>query len=236
VVVGHRGGRGPGWPPENTLAAFERARSEGAQAVELDVRLCASGEVVVLHDPALGRVTDGRETACVADLPWSALARVKIGTSEHLARLEDVLDWASSSDFSLNVEVKRDVPDRIALVRAVATLVDAARADVLLSSFDPFVLLALRLLLPRRPAALLTDANQRSAPALHALCRPPIAAGLHLERRQAASSSVVARFKKRGLFVGVWTVNDPDDARRLIADGIDLLITDEPGRIRGVVG
>src|SRR5262252_7903099 len=60
IVVGHRGGRGEGWPQENTLAAFERARREGARAIELDVRTCAGGNAVVFHDVTLSRATDGR--------------------------------------------------------------------------------------------------------------------------------------------------------------------------------
>jgi glycerophosphoryl diester phosphodiesterase len=230
TVVGHRGGRGSSWPAENTLGAFERARSQGAPAVELDVRICASGEVVVFHDPTLARLTEGRQTSRIADLSWSALSSVTLGTDQRIPRLDDVLAWANASGCALNVEVKHDVPDRIALVRAVARALRTTRARALVSSFDPLILLVLRVLAPELPLALLTDPSQRSARALHALARPSLVAALHVERRQA-SPNRIARWKRRGLTVGVWTVNDPVEARRLRDDGVDILISDEPGRI-----
>jgi glycerophosphoryl diester phosphodiesterase len=230
TVVGHRGGRGAGWPPENTLAAFEQARFQGARAVELDVRLSRDLEVVVVHDRNLTRVTAKRETRDVAELSWLELSMTELGDGQQIARLDDVLAWAKASGCALNVEVKHDVPDRIALARVVARTLRAARARVLVSSFDPLILLGLRLLAPELPCALLTDPSRRSARALHALARPALVSALHVERRQASASSI-ERWKRRGLAVGVWTVNDPQEARRLRDAGVDILITDEPGRI-----
>jgi glycerophosphoryl diester phosphodiesterase len=231
IVVGHRGGRGEGWPPENTRASFERARVEGAHAIELDVRLTRTGEVVVIHDPTLARVTNGRDTRSVAELPWSELSRATLGTSsERVPRLDDVLTWASESQMAVNVEIKHDVPYRPALVRAVAREVRQREAPILVSSFDPLSLLGLRMLAPKVACALLTDPSQAYAEALHAIARPPFVVALHVERRQAVPSEI-ARWKRRGLDVGVWTVNDPSEAVRLVEYGVDILITDEPRRI-----
>jgi glycerophosphoryl diester phosphodiesterase len=231
IVIGHRGGRGEGWPPENTLASFERARAEGAHAVELDVRLAGTGEVVVIHDATLARVTNGRDARSVAELPWSELSRATLGTSnERVPRLDDVLTWASESQMPVNVEIKHDVPHRPALVRAVAREVRRREASILVSSFDPLLLLGLRLLAPRVACALLTDPRQTYAEALHAIARPPFVVALHVERRQAMPRDI-ARWKQRGLAVGVWTVNDPREAVRLVEAGVDILITDEPRRI-----
>src|SRR5207237_8982854 len=55
LVWAHRGASADA--PENTVAAFELARAQGADGVELDAQRCASGEVVVLHDESLGRTT-----------------------------------------------------------------------------------------------------------------------------------------------------------------------------------
>jgi glycerophosphoryl diester phosphodiesterase len=230
TVVGHRGGRGAGWPPENTLAAFEKARSQGAHAVELDVRLCRSGEVVVVHDRSLARVTGNRETRDVADLSFRVLASVELGEGQTVPRLDDVLAWSKASGCALNVELKHDVPDRVALVRAVARSLRGSGERPLVSSFDPLILVLLRAFAPEVPRALLTDPSQHSARALHALARPLFIAALHVERRQASWAGV-ARWKRRGLTVGVWTVNDPSEARQLRDAGVDLLISDEPGRV-----
>ena len=74
LVVGHRGGRGDGWPPENTMAAFARAADEGAGAIELDVRTCAGGDLVVFHDADLSRMTGGEDRRRVAELTLGQLA------------------------------------------------------------------------------------------------------------------------------------------------------------------
>ncbi|HEY1418228.1 MAG TPA: glycerophosphodiester phosphodiesterase family protein, partial [Myxococcaceae bacterium] len=57
-ILGHRGASSDA--PENTLTAFQLALDQGADGVELDARLCASGEVVVFHDEWLERLTGGR--------------------------------------------------------------------------------------------------------------------------------------------------------------------------------
>ncbi len=229
MVVGHRGGRGPGWPPENTIAAFEKARAEGAHAVELDVRTCATGEAVVFHDPDLTRLTAGADRRRVASVPWLEI-RVQrlLGGQERIPSVDDVLDWAHGAGMPLNVEVKHDVPRRLTVVRAVARALKSARVPVLLSSFDPVLLAMLAMLAPRVPRALLTDPKQRYARLLHEAARTPFLFALHVERSQARPESIRA-WKRRSLRVGAWTVNDPDEARSLAAAGIDLLITDRPG-------
>ena len=231
VVVGHRGGRGEGWPPENSLASFERARSQGAHAIETAVRLAASGEVVAFHDPTLARMTDGRDTREVARLDRTELGAVRLGAStERIPRLPEVLEWAEQAGCGLNIEVKHDVPDRWALAREVARHLSKARIPVLVSSFDPVALLALGVLAPAVPRALLTHPAQKYAPILHTLAHPRFLTALHAERRETHAAQIQT-WKRRGLRVGVWTVNDTYEARRLVADGTDLLITDEPGKI-----
>jgi glycerophosphoryl diester phosphodiesterase len=59
-VLGHRGARHAA--PENTQRAFELALAEGADGIELDVRLDRDGRVIVLHDRTLARVSAGQET------------------------------------------------------------------------------------------------------------------------------------------------------------------------------
>ena len=110
LVLGHRGARHAA--PENTHAAFELSRSEGAAGVELDVRLVKSGEVVVLHDPTLGRVTGNADRRAAEQLTWAETKSADIGRGEHVPLLSDVLDWAASHDQLVNVEVKSDVRRR----------------------------------------------------------------------------------------------------------------------------
>jgi glycerophosphoryl diester phosphodiesterase len=224
VVVGHRGGRADGWPAENTLEAFARAVSEGAHAIELDVRTCATGEAVVFHDADMGRMTRGEETRKVTDLRMKDLMRVRLVGGLRVPTLAEVLDWARTR-CAVNVELKRDVSSRPALARAASSHIRSARADVLVSSFDPLLLTTMRALAPRTPRAYLTLPD---APPVF----PPL--GLHAVHyaRQQATPDNVALAKARKLHVGVWTVNDGDDAKNLVKLGVAWLITDAPGALR----
>jgi glycerophosphoryl diester phosphodiesterase len=209
LVVGHRGGRGEGWPAENTIPAFEQARSQGARAIELDVRTCGTGEVVVHHDPTPASL--------------AALAGRGVPT------LSEVLEWAQSHDVAVNVEMKHDVPSRLALVDRVRRALRGTRADVLLSSFDPVLLAAAAAAMPRTRRALLTARDERPIVPSFIAALPYVQA-LHLERTQTAPAAV-ARYRRRGLRIGVWTVNDPREASDLAALGVETVITDAPGAV-----
>lgn len=65
IITGHRGALGS--EPENTLRSFRRAVADGCDEIELDLRVTADGELVVLHDATVDRTTNG--TGAVADLP-----------------------------------------------------------------------------------------------------------------------------------------------------------------------
>jgi glycerophosphoryl diester phosphodiesterase len=209
LVVGHRGGRGEGWPRENTLAAFGQARAQGARAIELDVRTCGTGEIVVLHDPTRASLAELRATG--------------------VPTLAEALAWAFENDVAVNVELKHDVPNRVVLVERARRVLRTSRADVLLSSFDPLLLAAAAVALPALRRALLTSRAQRpQVPS--AIIQPPYVQAVHLERTQTRPAAI-ARHRSRGLRVGVWTVNDPREAVDLVALGIETLITDAPGAL-----
>jgi glycerophosphoryl diester phosphodiesterase len=132
--------------------------------------------------------------------------------------------------------MKHDVPDRLALARATARAVRSATADVLFSSFDPSLLAMVALLAPRVPRALLVHSAQaRWADAVQEAARPPLVDAIHLERTQT-DPRAVARYLARGLRVGVWTVNDPSEARDLVALGVASIITDAPGVMLEALG
>ncbi len=234
-VYGHRGVRGE--RTENTMPAFERAADLGADGVELDVRLCGSGEIVVHHDEDLARTTGGRDTRAVAALAWGELAQVELEDGDRVPQLREVLAWARDARMRVNVEIKRDVPDRGALVRAVARVLAAqpeADAWLLVSSFDPALVAYFAWLVPRIPCGLLVEAE-----------RPWLAAGwpAALVRADAVhpEASLVtparlARWHAAGRAVNVWTVDDPTTMERLAALGVDGIVTDVPGLARQVLG
>jgi len=218
------------------MEAFARAEAEGADAVELDVRACIGGHVVVMHDPDLARVTEGSDRRDVARLTRGLLARVTLAKGkEHVPMLDDVLDWARTR-LAVNVEAKHDVPNRWELARSLArTLARHPQVEVLVSSFDPALLVMIAAVAPHVPRAWLThEAQQAWQPAWSRLAGHAPIAAVHLERTQA-SPHAVAAFHRANKCVGVWTVNDPAEARDLAALGVDWIVTDAPKAIRDAI-
>jgi glycerophosphoryl diester phosphodiesterase len=235
LVVGHRGGRGAGWPAENTIDAFERARQQGARAIELDARTCEGGEVIVFHDETLERMTEGRLWQRVSETTLAALRAVSLAGGARVPTLGEALEWARDRGVAVNVELKHDVVDRVALARGALRAIHRARADVCVSSFDPSLLVAAAAITPRVPRALLVHSGQaRWADVLQEIVRAPLVRALHLERTQT-DARTLARVARRRLRCGVWTVNDPAEARELVRQGVATIITDEPGAILGAL-
>jgi glycerophosphoryl diester phosphodiesterase len=233
LILGHRGVRGP--RPENTMLAFEHAFTDGADGIELDVRLCRGDAVVVLHDRTLTRVTGGSVLRDVERLTPAELRRVDVGSGQAPPLLGDVLDWAKSKDLRVNVELKHDVSSRLSLAEGVLRLVRSfadAPAWVLISSFDPWLVRYVSWRAPTLLTAWLVHAKQRmlrTAPRFQWLG----ARAVHPER-VLATADRIDDWKRAGAVVNVWTVNDPLEARQLADSGVDALISDVPGQIKSV--
>ncbi len=227
-VLGHRGARHAA--PENTLAAFELARREGADGIELDVRLDGGGRVIVLHDPTLGRVTRGAETRHAEDISSADMAQLDVGSGEHVPLLADVLAWALEHGQRVNVELKSDVRQRALLLREVLRVVRTrALPDLIFSSFHPYFVWWLARHAPELPRAWLVHDKQhvlKYAPGAHYL-------GVNAVHPQhtLVSAARVSRAHAQGELMNVWTVNDSARARELASFGVDAIITDEPGKI-----
>lgn len=232
-VLGHRGARHAA--PENTLRAFELALLEGADGVELDVRLDRDGRVIVLHDRTPERVSAGQEARSVEELGADELERVSIG-GERVPLLRDVLAWAREKKTRVNVELKSDGSRPLALARAVARVVCSSGAGpdcVLFSSFDPLLVAALGVLSPALPRALLVDHSGYLARAASGFRWLSDGVNPH---RELVTRERMAEWKGGGALVATWTVNDEAEARRLAELGVDSIISDEPGKILRALG
>jgi len=227
---GHRGTRLGA--PENSLAAFELALSQGADGIELDVRPCKSGELVVIHDPDLQRVAGDPRT--VAELAASQLNTIDLGGGQAPPLLRQAAALVLGAGKRLNIELKADVPDRQAAARAlvdeVSEFSSAELERVVASCFDRGLAQALGEALPELAVAwLLSPKTPRHPDDLLGL------RGVH-PHHSLADAAQVARWHAQGLFVNVWTVNDGAQARRLQAAGVDGLITDDVPRMRQALG
>lgn len=229
LVLGHRGA--PREAPENTLASFDAALRVGADGVELDVRLCASGEVVCCHDPTLLRLAG--EEVRVRTTAWSDLRRYDLGGAT-LCLLGDVLELWSGRGV-VNVELKSDDTDAPALVRAALDVIaDAPRCAVIVSCFDPSLLDAVAALAPRLARGQLIPPFTRAEAAgcLAALDRSGLAAvhPWHVD----ATPERIAAWRARGFDVNVWTVDDPARAVALRDAGAAAVITNVPAALASV--
>jgi glycerophosphoryl diester phosphodiesterase len=225
--------------PENTLAAFRLAADLGADAIELDAKLTADGQVVVHHDLTLERTTNGKGRLSQCTL--SELEALDAGSHfasafarERIPRLRSVLEGLGQR-LLINVELTNYENPRDSLPEAVVGLVRACRLErrVLFSSFNPLALRAARLLAPEIARALLVDDGQ--AGWLRWLYRQitPFDA-VHPPDSLLRKTGVDAEHA-RGRAVHVWTVNDVRRMKELAAWGVEGLITDLPDVARRVV-
>ncbi len=221
LVFAHRGGGA--LAPENTLAAFDNGLALGADGLELDVHLSRDGVVVVHHDWLLDRTTALRGP--VAAQTADALRRADVPT------LEEVL--SRYRDPRIIIELKVNTAALAAATIEVIRRVDAVDR-VCLGSFGLRVLRAARAL---EPALATSGAREEVRWALYrSWCRWPVTrvgySGYQIPELSGRTRVVSARFVEyahdAGLGVQVWTVDTPEAARRLLAWGVDALITDRP--------
>jgi len=240
LVFAHRGGSA--LAPENTIPAFDRGLALGADGLELDVHLSRDGIAVVHHDARLDRTTDA--TGPLVERTAAELAVVDAGyhftvDGAHpwrgrgigIPALRDVL--RRYREARIIVEMKDDDE---ALARAVVADVRAADAAgwVCLGSFGRRVLRAARTI---EPALATSAAREEVRWALYrswiglAPRRLPNQA-FQVPERAGMTRVVSPRFVRAahaaGAVVQVWTVDRPDDMRRLLDWGADAIITDRP--------
>lgn len=238
LIFAHRGACRAA--PENTLPAFEAAMRLGADGVELDVQYSADGALVVFHNPTLEKTSTGagRVTAhTLAQLrgldagSWFGPAFAGTG----IPLLDEVLDLLKGK-LLVNIELKAleatfsDLGvDVIKAVRA-HDMVD----EVVISSFNPFALRRAKQAGPEIECALLLAPDLPAWMRLGLTRRHSRADGLHPELSMV-NAAYMAAAAKRGLPVRVWTVDEAADMRRMIALGVDALITDVPEVARAVL-
>lgn len=231
LILAHRGASAHA--PENTLAAFELALDQGAHGVELDAKLSADGEVVVIHDESLERTTHNQGR--VSQLDLTALRKLDAGSffsdqfkGEKIPTLAEVLETIGKRAI-INVELTNYKTPRDGLADRVCELVQrfGLQDRVLFSSFLSSNLTRTRSLLPDTPRGLLALGGWIGWWARSFGFNFGDYQALHPGLRDATPQQVarVHRLKRR---VHVWTVNAAEDMRRLIDWGVDGIITDDP--------
>lgn len=286
LTIAHRGARA--YAPENTLAAFAKAKTLGCQMVELDVRLSKDQIAIIHHDEQLTRCTDvadrfpGLSSYKVADFTAAEIAQLDAGswyirqlaltpqhrqpflqslTDAELAEfvspsdrmvyasgmvraptLSQALQLAKDLDLLVNIELKAQ-PDTDAIL--VANMLNTLHtlnmeSRILVSSFEHGLLRQVR--------------QQSKTIAIGVLSETPLKAPVSYLRRLKATAYNLQRYqgyenngydslpakrylahlskiRQAGFAVNLWTCNDYDEIRQLLAIGINGLISDYPNRV-----
>ena len=217
--------------PENTLAAFRLGATHEFRAFECDVKLSADGVPFLLHDSTLDRTTSGSGLA--GDLAWGALAQLDAGgwhsrqhAGEPLPTLQAIAAFVQRNGLALNIEIKPtpgvEQPTGRVVAEHAARLWAGQAVPPLLSSFRPEALAGARDAAPALPRALLLDSLWSGWFEMAAALGCVAVVTDH----KLMDAALLARLRGAGWRAMVYTVNDPADAQRLLALGVDALITD----------
>ena len=231
IIFAHRGASAQA--PENTLAAFELALDQGADAIELDAKLSADGHVVVIHDATVDRTTGAHGK--VKDMSLAELRALGAGSffsskfsTEKIPMLEEVFEAVGKRTI-INVELTNYNSPSDHLVESVCMLVKKFNLQdhVLFSSFYAFNLSKARSYLPTVPCGLLALNGLAGAWARSFGFAFGKYAALHPNLVDATREQIQRVHRLRGR-VHVWTVNAEVDMRRLFGWGVDGIFTDDP--------
>lgn len=235
LIIAHRGASNDA--PENTRAAVRLAWERGAPAVEIDVHLSRDGNVVVIHDASTRRVAGVDRP--VAEQTLAELRALDAGrwkgerwAGERIPLLSEVLTTVPEGG-RLVIEVKSGPATLPGVQRAlIETRTPPGSAEII--TFDIETARQARLLWPDRRVLGLAAVRkeQQSAPSdvwltpLLSTARELRLDGLDFGVFPGLDRDAVQRVKSAGLLCYVWTVNDPAEARRLAAAGVDAITTD----------
>jgi len=209
-IIAHRGFSGR--YPENTLAAVRAALRLGVDMVEIDVQETRDGKLAVFHDFRLDRLCGVRGR--VRDVTFAEMRR----HNPAVPTLRQVLR-ACRDRAQVLVEIKRADPGKVAAEIAAAGM----EQQVIVFALSVKRLAAFAAANPQIPRFALVA---RQLPA-----RLPVTVrGVGASKRLIKSRAEVRRLHRRGWRLFVWTVNRPSDMARLLAWGVDGLITNHPDR------
>ena len=233
-VIAHRGASA--YAPENTFAAFLKAKELGARWLEFDVMLAACGEVVVIHDETLNRTTN--QSGFVDQYTYRDLQTLDAGSwfdplfsAEIIPTLEKTIDFLYRHQLAANIEIKASLGQEDITAKKVVELIRQywrkEMTPPLISSFSLNVLQAVRRHSSASALGFLMDewrvewktlADSLNCISIH--CNETI---LTPER--------IKKMKSTGRLLLSYTVNTPERARELFSSGVDAVFTDCPDKI-----
>ncbi|MAM93783.1 glycerophosphodiester phosphodiesterase [Parvibaculum sp.] len=236
LAFAHRGGAGA-WP-ENTMPAFQGAVDLGYRYIETDVHATRDGVLLAFHDDKLDRVTDMQ--GVIAEMDYAEVRKARIAGTEPIPLMAEVLSaWP---DLRINIDPKRDnaarplvqlLKDAKAVERVCINSFSGRRTAGIRDALGPNLCTGMGPLSTARlrfsswagPMGFVFGGFAEGCAQI-----PVNKYGIPLVDRK-----LVNRAHELGLQVHVWTIDDPDEMRRLIDVGVDGLMTDEPALMKTVL-
>ncbi|WP_421865841.1 glycerophosphodiester phosphodiesterase [Parvibaculum sp.] len=236
LAFAHRGGAGA-WS-ENTMPAFQGAVDLGYRYIETDVHATRDGVLLAFHDDKLDRVTDMQ--GVIAEMDYAEVRKARIAGTEPIPLMAELL--AAWPDIRINIDPKRDnaarplvqllkeakAVERVCVNsfsgRRTAGIRDALGPN-LCTGMGPLSTARLRFSSWAGPMGFVFGGFAEGCAQI-----PVEQYGIPLVDRK-----LVERAHELGLQVHVWTIDDPDEMRRLIDAGVDGLMTDEPALMKTVL-
>ena len=241
-VTAHRGESHDA--PENTLAAFKLAWERGDAAMELDVHLTADGQLIVSHDADTSRTSGQKQV--IKKSKAEALRKLDVGSwkspafaGEKMPLLEEALAIIPPGDHRLFIEVKVG-PEAVPELTRCLERAGKPPEQTPVISFDIETVRAARKALPKVKVYWLAAQKQDKATGawtptvdeLIATAKEAKVDGLDVAAKPPVNADFVKAVKAAGLELYAWTVDDPSDARRLIAAGVDGITSNRAAWLR----
>jgi glycerophosphoryl diester phosphodiesterase len=218
------------------MAAFRRAVDMGASFIETDLHLTRDARVVAIHDSTLDRTTNGKGLVDLLSLQeiraldagsWFGSRSNESFEAERVPTLDEILAFAKERDVIFYLEIKSDASWGVehAVVAALRDTGEAARVVIL--SFEPAMLESINRLDRTLMTGYLCEIPSND------LVERAVRAGARqlCPRGDLVTSALVGQAHRAGLQVVAWTINEPDQIHRLIAAGVDGIMSDYPDRL-----
>lgn len=232
MVIGHRGAAGH--EVENTIPSIDKAISFGVDAVEVDVFLCKSGELVVFHDENLSRLTNSN--AFIESLSIDSIKKIDVLNNHKIPTLEEVIKFINKR-VHLNIELKglNTAKPTYELLKALFLDKQQLIENILISSFNWEELDIIYDLDKDIPIAILTekklnDLNFNTIEMAINQAKKINAKAINIDYK-LLNRKVVKKIKSENLIINAWTVNEINQIKRIINLGVDGIITDFPDRV-----
>jgi glycerophosphoryl diester phosphodiesterase len=224
IVIGHRGACG--YEPENTLLSFKKAMDMGADMIELDVHLCKTGQLVVIHDFSLQRTTSGK--GLVKNKTLKQLKELNAGKGQNIPVLKEVFDLVNRKA-KINIELKgaNTAKKTIKLIKEYIKNHKWGYEDFIVSSFNYKMLKEARNIDSRIKIGVLFE---RYSPKVLETAKKVCAYAIN-PPKDLINRKMAEAFHKNNYKVFVWTINTVPEIKKVLSIGVDGIFTNYPDRM-----